>query len=50
MPTGGFNTYPVPRKRWRYPGVEVPFRLESKYWDYSKGDDPRARQWRKRNG
>ena len=39
-PSGG----PIPaRKKWRYPGIEIPFRLQDKYWDFSKGPDPRTK-------
>lgn len=30
------------RKRWRYPGVPIPSRLDHVYWDYSKGLDPNS--------
>lgn len=45
MPGCSFSNYCPPRKRWRYPGVAIPSRLDSVYWDYTKGDDPRARRW-----
>ncbi len=29
------------RKKWRYPGVPIPARLQNKYWDHSKGTEPK---------
>lgn len=42
MGTMSFERFVAPRRKWRYPGVAVPVRLENKYWDYSRGPDPRA--------
>lgn len=39
---GGYYMTFKKRKRWRYPGVPIPSRLDSTYWDYSKGLDPNS--------